>query len=391
MDCGHTEMKAVTQGRRGSLILDVRSRAAFVDGHRVELSPKQFELLAELAARPGEPVRTEELIRSVWPDSFGMTPQEVRWHIFRLRQAIGDDKREIVANRRGFGYLIDLAPQEIQLLDPQASSPTDGEGGPSVPDLRTTQSQTPEHSRSRRRKAVAFVASGSALILLAGTWVAASRRSESAQDSHPPIATELAERSQPNSLTSSDDKKRNSQSDKRKGVDRGTRRSSESGSVGDALSGGSTGYPVVGSGTYPTDSSSGMSQDRAQRSQETGKEEEPPAPQPNAELFHLHNPDTGDHFVTMSSSTANQKQASGYELIVEGGVFTAQVKGTVAIALDDGTAYVFRDEGSTSGTNVAPLYRMEQDSDFFYTSSSSTANQAEAQGWTRAAVGYIAT
>lgn len=382
-------MKAVTQGRQGSLLLDVRSRTAFVNGQRVELSPKEFELLAALAARPGEPVRTEELIRSLWPDSFGMTAQEVRWHIWRLRQAIGDDKRDsrIVANRRGFGYLVDLAPQEIQLLDPQVSPPTDGEGGTSVPDVRTTQPQTPEHSRSRRRKVVVLLASGSALVLLAGIWVAASHPSKPASDPRPPVAPKLAERSQPNSLTNSDDRKRHSQSDKRKGVDRGrSRRSSESGSVGDAVS-----YPVASSGTNPSDPSPERSRDPKHSSQEAGKEEEPPAPQPNAELFHLYHPDTGDHFATMSSSTANQKQASGYQLIVEGGVFTDQVKGTVAIAVDDGTAYVFRDKGPTSGTNVASLYRMEKDSDFFYTSSSSAANQAEAQGWTRATVGYVAT
>lgn len=386
-----TEMGAVTKGRRGSLVLDVRSRAAFVDGQRVELSPKEFELLAELAARPGEPVRTEELIRSVWPDSFGMTSQEVRWHIWSLRQAIGDDKRDskIVANRRGFGYLVDLAPQEIQLRDPQVSPLTDGEGGPSVPDVRATQPQTPERSRSRRRKALVLLASGSALILLAGTWVASSRRPESAQGPHPPIAPEVAERAQPNPRTDSDEKKRQSQSDKQKRVDRGrSRKPSESGSVGDAFSSESTGYPVASSGTNP---SSKGSRDNRHSGAAEGKEEEPPAPQPNAELFHLYNPDTNDHFTTMSSSTANQKQASGYQLIVEGGVFTDHVKGTVAVALDDGTAYIFRDNDPTSGTNVAPLYRMEKDSDFFYTSSSAAANQAEAQGWTRATVGYVST
>lgn len=377
-------MKAVNQGRRGSLVLDVRSRAAFVDGQRVELSPKQFELLAELAARPGEPVRTEDLIRSVWPDSFGMTPQEVRWHIFRLRQAIGDDKREIVANRRGFGYLIDLAPQEIQLLEAQVSPRTDGEGGPTVPDVRTTETRSPEHSRSRRRKALVFLASGTALILLAGTWVAASRRSETAQDPRPPIAQEV-ERSQPGPLTKSDETKRHSQGDKRKGVDDG--RSSQS----EAFSSGSVDYSVANSGTNPSDSSPETSLDRNNRNQEAGKEEEPPPPQPNAELFHLYNPDTGDHFLTMSSSTANQKQAVGYELTVEGGVFTNQVKGTAAIVLDDGTAYVFKDKEASSGTNVVLLYRLEKDNDFFYSSSSSSANQAEAQGWTRAAVGYVAT
>jgi len=138
-------------------------------------------------------------------------------------------------------------------------------------------------------------------------------------------------------------------------------RSSESGSVGDAFTSESSGYHAASVGTNSLGSSPERSRDGRRGTTHTSKEQEPPAPQPNAELFHLYNPDTDDHFVTMSSSTANQKQASGYQLFVEGGVFTDQVKGTVAIALDDGTTYVFRDKGSTSGTNVAPLYRIEKD------------------------------
>lgn len=387
------ELETVTEGQRGLLALDVRARAVFVDGQRLELSPKEFELLAELAARPGEPISTKELIRSVWPGSFGMTTQEVRWHIWNLRQAIGDDKREsmIVANRRGFGYLIDLASHDVQLVDPQVSTPTDV-GEPSVSDERTTQPQTLERSRSRPRKALVLLASGSALVLLAGTWVAASRRPGSAPDPRPPIASGLAERSQPNPLTNFDDMEHRSQSDKRKGVGRGmSRRSSEPSSVGEVFDSGSVGYPVASSATDPSDPSPEGSGDSNHSSQEARKDETPPAPQPNAELFHLYNADTGDHFVTMSSATANQKQASGYRLVVEGGVFTDQVKGTVAIDLDDGRAYVFRDRNSTPMAGVSPLYRIEKDGDFFYTSSSSTANQAEAQGWTRATVGYVAT
>ncbi len=63
------------------MVLDMRSRAAFVHGQRVDLSPKEFELLTELAARPGEPVRTRGTHPLRLPDSFGMTSQEVRWHI----------------------------------------------------------------------------------------------------------------------------------------------------------------------------------------------------------------------------------------------------------------------------------------------------------------------
>ena len=41
--------------------------------------------------------------------------------------------------------------------------------------------------------------------------------------------------------------------------------------------------------------------------------------------------------------------------------------------------------------SVAPLFRLQKDGDFFYTTSSSKANQAEAQGWARTNAGYVAT
>jgi hypothetical protein len=96
--------------------------------------------------------------------------------------------------------------------------------------------------------------------------------------------------------------------------------------------------------------------------------------------------------MTTSSSVANQKQAAGYESSLEGGVFTAQEKGTVAIALDSGAAYVYRDPTSApDAVTVTALYKLSSGDDFFYTTSASAANQAQAQGWSRSTAGYVAS
>jgi hypothetical protein len=75
---------------------------------------------------------------------------------------------------------------------------------------------------------------------------------------------------------------------------------------------------------------------------------------------------------------------------MEGRVFKGPSKGTTSINLDGSTAFIYRDAATApDGIDVAPLYRLVSSTDFFFTSSPSQANQAEAQGWTRSIVGYV--
>ena len=50
----------------GGLHLDTRGRTAELDGEALELSPREFDLLAYLMARPGEVVTKRELLAEVW-------------------------------------------------------------------------------------------------------------------------------------------------------------------------------------------------------------------------------------------------------------------------------------------------------------------------------------
>lgn len=94
--------------------------------------------------------------------------------------------------------------------------------------------------------------------------------------------------------------------------------------------------------------------------------------------------------MTTSSAASNQKQASGYKLSLEGRVFTRQVNGTIPIALDDGTVYIYRSRDVVpKSVSVTELYRLSHGGDFFYTKSAGAANQWEAQGWARSVVGFV--
>lgn len=99
----------------GSLRLDLDAHLVFLDAEAVELPPKEFAVLAHLALRPGEPVSTAELARTLWPGVFHATAEDVHRHVYRLRKLIGDHSRlaPLIASRRGYGYVLNV-PRESE-------------------------------------------------------------------------------------------------------------------------------------------------------------------------------------------------------------------------------------------------------------------------------------
>ncbi|REF36770.1 response regulator transcription factor [Thermasporomyces composti] len=87
--------------RNGELVLDLRTRRAYVDGRTVELTTREF-LLAELFfRRPGEVISREELLSHVWGYDFDPGSNVVDVYIRYLRRKIGAEHIETV---RGVGY-----------------------------------------------------------------------------------------------------------------------------------------------------------------------------------------------------------------------------------------------------------------------------------------------
>jgi two-component system, OmpR family, response regulator RegX3 len=91
----------------GSLEIDLRARRVALGGHEVELTPKEFDLLALLASDPGAVVSREHVLREVWKtDWFGPT-KTVDVHVASLRKKLGDPRW--IETVRGVG--LRLAPQ----------------------------------------------------------------------------------------------------------------------------------------------------------------------------------------------------------------------------------------------------------------------------------------
>ena len=73
----------------GDFSLEVSERLLLRDGLPVPLTPKTFDLLAALVARPTRLITKEDLLKEVWPDSF-VEESNLAYHIFALRRVLGD-------------------------------------------------------------------------------------------------------------------------------------------------------------------------------------------------------------------------------------------------------------------------------------------------------------
>jgi DNA-binding response OmpR family regulator len=75
--------------RIGGLEVDPRRREARLDERPLELSRREFDLLAYLAARPGEVVTRRELLTEVWQLPYG-DDQTIDVHLSWLRRKLGE-------------------------------------------------------------------------------------------------------------------------------------------------------------------------------------------------------------------------------------------------------------------------------------------------------------
>ena len=78
----------------GDLTVDVPGRRVTLRGQAVELSPKEFELLAHLAARRGTVVSKRELLTEVWRLPYGGADKTDDVHLSWLRRKLGESAAE---------------------------------------------------------------------------------------------------------------------------------------------------------------------------------------------------------------------------------------------------------------------------------------------------------
>ncbi len=92
--------------RAGDIELDLDARTAQVQGRAVELTSREFDLLAFLVTHPERVYSREQLMESVWGSRYFGTARTVDNFIARLRAHIGDDADapRHIETVRGIGY-----------------------------------------------------------------------------------------------------------------------------------------------------------------------------------------------------------------------------------------------------------------------------------------------
>lgn len=95
--------KAAHLLRSGGLVVDLDAHTVTVDGARVALTYKEFELLRLFLSHPGMAFTREQLFQEVWGMDFCGETRTVDMHIRTLRQKLGPYGRRI-ETVRNVGY-----------------------------------------------------------------------------------------------------------------------------------------------------------------------------------------------------------------------------------------------------------------------------------------------
>ena len=97
---GTTEDKLVSFG---GLTVDFVARLVCIDGKRIDMSPKEYDLLFYMVKNRGKALTRENLITNVWDFNYYGDDRTLDTHIKLLRQHLAEYSRFIVT-LRGVGY-----------------------------------------------------------------------------------------------------------------------------------------------------------------------------------------------------------------------------------------------------------------------------------------------
>lgn len=104
------EEKPTEQSREavevGKIKIDTRTHTVYCEGKKIELSPKEFELLAFLMSSKGQVMSREQILRRVWGYEYIGNDRTVDVHVRWLRQKLEDNPEDpqYLLTVRGYGY-----------------------------------------------------------------------------------------------------------------------------------------------------------------------------------------------------------------------------------------------------------------------------------------------
>ncbi len=88
----------------GNLTIDFAGRTVHIDGKRLQMTPKECDLLFLLARNNGKAFSRKELLDKIWGFDYYGDERTVDTHVKMLRKSLGAQFRDKIVTVRGMGY-----------------------------------------------------------------------------------------------------------------------------------------------------------------------------------------------------------------------------------------------------------------------------------------------
>ncbi|MGZ8190848.1 MAG: winged helix-turn-helix domain-containing protein [Methylococcaceae bacterium] len=95
-------------------LIDHRNKCVILKGHKVYLTPKEFELVELLSTDIDRIFMADEIINHLWPENNRATKADLYQYMHLLRKKIEQDPNnpQWIMNVKGFGYKLNLVQQD---------------------------------------------------------------------------------------------------------------------------------------------------------------------------------------------------------------------------------------------------------------------------------------
>jgi two-component system copper resistance phosphate regulon response regulator CusR len=90
----------------GGLRVDLARRIVEREGKRIDMSPREFDLLRALAEKKGRVLSRADLLRTVWGMDFDPGTNVVEVQVARLRRKVEQEGPPLIETRVGEGYVL---------------------------------------------------------------------------------------------------------------------------------------------------------------------------------------------------------------------------------------------------------------------------------------------
>jgi DNA-binding response OmpR family regulator len=116
LDTRQTERLPHDEGKLDALgfHVDVRQKCLFIKGHKIDLTPKEFELIEYLSTDPDRIFTPDEIVKHLWPENHRATKSDLYQYIHLLRKKIEKDHNQpqLILNAKGFGYKLNVLSRQ---------------------------------------------------------------------------------------------------------------------------------------------------------------------------------------------------------------------------------------------------------------------------------------